>query len=80
MKDIIYCDICKNEIIDIDFHSDDAGEYHDDCREEWFKSEAISHGIPRDVVEGKKKLSDYFSKEYIDFKCNRSKICLTEEE
>lgn len=32
---------------------------------------AVSHGIPRSVAEGKKKLSDYFTKEYINEQCGR---------
>lgn len=39
-------------------------------REEFIQA-AISHGIPREVAEGKKKLRDFFSKEYIDSQCNR---------
>ena len=37
----------------------------------WFIEEAVSHGIPRSVAEGKAKLSDHFSKDYINWKCNR---------
>ncbi len=33
---------------------------------------AVQAGIPRKVAEGKAKLTDYFSKEYIDWKCNRN--------
>ena len=37
----------------------------------FIKEEAIKNGIPRSVVEGKSKLSDHFSQEYINHKCNR---------
>ena len=32
---------------------------------------ALAAGIPRSVIEGKTKLRDHFSKEYIDYKCNK---------
>ena len=34
--------------------------------------EAVSHGIPRPVAEGKAKLTDYFSQEYIDHMTGRA--------
>jgi len=43
--------------------------------EEWteedFEAGALDAGIPLSVIRGEAKLSDKFSKEYIDFKCNR---------
>jgi hypothetical protein len=33
--------------------------------------EAIQAGIPRSVVAGKTKLSDHFSEDYINWKCNK---------
>lgn len=36
--------------------------------------EAMSHGIPRSVAEGKDKLTDYFSQTYIDEQCNSKGI------
>jgi len=35
------------------------------------KQRALSAGIPLSVIEGKTKLRDHFSKEYINYKCNR---------
>lgn len=35
----------------------------------YFKNEARQAGIPLSVVNGDKKLSDHFSKEYIDSQC-----------
>lgn len=38
---------------------------------DWYMAqEALSHGIPASVVQGKAKLRDYFSEEYINWKCN----------
>jgi len=43
--------------------------------EEWteedFEAGALEAGIPPSVIRGEAKLSDKFSKDYIDFKCNR---------
>lgn len=45
----------------------------DECEEcrEYIKQEALSAGIPLAVFEGKAKLSDYFSQDYIDWKCGK---------
>jgi hypothetical protein len=37
----------------------------------WFETEAVNNGIPRDVARCKAKLTDFFSREYIDFKTNK---------
>jgi len=39
-----------------------------------FQDEALSHGIPLSVIQGKKKLSDIFSSDYINYKCNKKKV------
>ena len=36
---------------------------------EFVRQEARAAGIPLSVIEGKTKLTDHFSPEYIDFKC-----------
>jgi hypothetical protein len=40
----------------------------DKAKHEAFKQGAIEAGIPLLVIEGKTKLTDHFSKEYINFK------------
>jgi hypothetical protein len=37
-----------------------------------FNREARAHGIPQSVIDGKTKLSDHFSKDYIDQQCGRN--------
>lgn len=54
--------------------SNENEEYIDEEQyqtEEEFKQAALKAGIPLSVIEGKTKLSDHFSKEYIDFKRNK---------
>jgi len=65
------CEMCNKDILDEDYRSDDSGEYHWNCYDDWCKKEALSHGIPLSVVESNTKLSDHFSKGYIDWKCNK---------
>ena len=38
-----------------------------------FTQGALSAGIPIPVIQGKKILRDYFSQDYINFKCNKDK-------
>ena len=62
-----YCHDCGIHV-DTDHdceHFDENGE----CTAN-FEDEAIAAGIPKSVVDGKTKLSDHFSKEYINYKCN----------
>lgn len=33
--------------------------------------DALAAGIPLSVIDGKTRLSDHFSKEYIDWRCNK---------
>lgn len=66
-----HCNICNNEILEEEYYSDTECDYHNGCWDSYFFNEVISHGIPRSVVEGKTKLTDHFSIEYIDFKCNK---------
>ncbi len=67
------CDICGKPMARADLHSDDSGDYHERCIAEYHKESAIAAGIPRSVVEGKTKLSDHFSEEYILSQCNKTK-------
>jgi hypothetical protein len=53
---------CKEYNIDLNIGSE-AYEYY-------VKKEALSAGIPLGVVEVRIKLTDFFSKEYIDWKTN----------
>lgn len=51
----------------------DHEEYEPDC-EECMKSarrSALEAGIPESVFDGKTKLRDHFSQEYIDLMCGR---------
>lgn len=41
------------------------------CYRTWFIESALAAGIPRAVVEGTAKLTDFFSKEYISVQCGR---------
>jgi len=64
------CQICEKPITDPDnAYSDDSGEYHTPCIDEWNKQSALDAGIPLSVIEGKTKLSDHFSEEYIKSQC-----------
>lgn len=65
------CDICEKPLEADSAHSDESGDYHTTCWDEWFKQEALSHGIPLSVIEGRTKLSDHFSPEYINWKSGR---------
>lgn len=38
---------------------------------EWMQREAQKAGIPISVIEGKTRLRDHFSQEYIDSQCGR---------
>jgi len=44
--------------------------YEKICQEIW-KQEALDAGIPLSVIEGKTKLSDHFSPEYITQQCGK---------
>lgn len=48
-----------------------ANELSNEIYNTWFINEAMLHGIPKSVAENKTKLSDHFSKEYIEWKCNK---------
>lgn len=65
------CDICTHLIEPDELYSDESGEYHTKCIEEYHREAAVTAGIPRSVVEGRTRLSDHFSESYINWKCNR---------
>jgi len=65
------CGICEKEIEVKDHYTDGEGDFHEACWFEWFRKEALSHGIPASVIDGKTKLKDHFSRDYIDWKCNK---------
>lgn len=66
------CEICSKPIGDDVLYSDDSGEYHTWCIDEWNKQSALDAGIPLSVIEGKTKLSDHFSQDYINSKCGHT--------
>ncbi len=66
------CEICKSAEI---FHSDDSGDYCEPCYLEGMKQGALDAGIPLSVIEGKTKLTDHFSPEYIKSQCSPNVDC-----
>ena len=71
MRRDIECEIC-NKNIELD-HYDTDGEhnFHEICWTNYQNETAISCGIPKSVVDGKTNLTDHFTKEYINNKCNK---------
>lgn len=65
------CDTCKNLSETETMRHDESGSYCEACYRKAFVQGAIDAGIPMSVIEGKTKLSDHFSNEYIEFKSNR---------
>lgn len=59
------CDKCKR-VLPVDHHSDDAGSWCFDCARDLQCRAALEAGIPASVIDGKTKLTDHFSREYID--------------
>lgn len=57
------CEVCKKTEAT---YSDDSGEYCDACIDEIHKQGALDAGIPLSVIEGKTKLTDHFSPDYIE--------------
>ena len=62
---------CVNECHLIEKDEDWLDKVCKVCRTKWFVEEAVSHGIPRSVAEGKTMLSDHFSEDYINWKCGK---------
>lgn len=68
MKTTSKCDTCgKNTEVQVD----ESGQYCEPCYLEWAKQGALAAGIPLSVIEGKTKLTDHFSQEYIDAQCGK---------
>ena len=59
------CDECKR-ILPEEHYSDDAGSWCYDCARELRRQAAIDAGIPQSVIAGDTKLTDCFTREYID--------------
>lgn len=59
------CDGCGQLFEHEDMHHDEAGSWCESCREKQLREGALAAGIPLSVVEGRSKLTDHFSKEYI---------------
>lgn len=56
----------------IDYYCKEQGiplEIGEQAYQHWARREALAAGIPLSVIEGKTKLTDHFSKEYIDSRC-----------
>lgn len=67
-------DICASKAIEL--YCEDNGlsqEIAEAANYLFEKEEALNAGIPLSVIEGKTKLTDHFSQEYIDFQCGKSK-------
>ena len=62
---------CPKGCHKVEVDEDWAEKICEACHKEWIINEAVSHGIPRSVAEGKTKLSDHFSEDYINWKCGR---------
>lgn len=69
----VECDDCKAKFDREDMHHDESGSYCEPCYEAAFKQGALDAGIPLSVIEGKTKLTDHFSQDYIDHMCNKKK-------
>lgn len=59
------CDECGVASFE-DLHIDDAGQFCFDCVREQQRQGALDAGIPASVVDGKTKLTDHFTRDYID--------------
>ena len=59
------CDECKR-VLPVDHYSDDAGSWCYDCVREQRRQAALDAGIPPSVVDGSTKLTDHFTRDYID--------------
>lgn len=65
------CEDCELEFNLEDMYCDESGDYCQECHRQAFIQGALSAGIPLSVIEGKTKLLDHFSQQYIDFKSNK---------
>lgn len=62
------CDDCGGTTTDP--HDDDSGTYCQPCRAKAERQAALDAGIPASVIDGRTKLTDHFSREYIAGQCD----------
>lgn len=48
-----------------------TSEVADEWYRRWFRAEAIAAGVPASVVDGRTRLTDHFSPEYIRWMCGQ---------
>jgi hypothetical protein len=60
------CDDCAKSFERDSGHCGDDAILCGPCAERNIRESALAAGIPASVIEGKTKLSDHFSKDYID--------------
>ncbi len=60
------CEDCGLEFDRESLRVDESGAQCEPCYMAWFKREALAAGIPRSVVEGRRRLSDVVSREQIE--------------
>ena len=65
-----HCEICNCQL-NTDFVSNDAGDFCLGCENQLYIDGALNAGIPLTVIEGKTKLLDHFSQEYINKMINK---------
>jgi len=65
------CNICNKEIDESQYDTDGEHDFHAQCWENEQIQGALLAGIPMSVIQGKTKLTDHFSENYINYKCNR---------
>ena len=70
MKQRHKCEKCLS--FDVSYIGDDQ-ILCENCYIEFVSQSALNAGIPFSVVQGKTKLTDHFSQDYIDFKRNKKK-------
>lgn len=67
--EIARCDNCGTRDDVDNMHRDDSGVYCERCQREHEERGALDAGIPLSVIRGQTKLTDHFSREYIDAQC-----------
>lgn len=65
------CDKCKVELAEDEHYSGDDGTWCTPCRRDIERQAALDAGIPQSVIDGETRLTDHFSREYIDAQCGR---------
>lgn len=72
MIEYVTCDDCRKKVPYDESIGNDSGDWCEDCYQKMWKQGARDAGIPELVIEGKTKLRDHFSQEYIDHQCKRN--------